>query len=278
VDAPIAQRTITRVAMFGGAGIHSGVGAEVACRAAPPGTGIVFVREDLPGRPQIPARIDQVADTRRSVTLGRLPAVRTVEHLLAAAAGLGITNLLVGIRGAEMPIIDGSAAPYVEAFRAAGLADQPAAVDTVVLDTPVWAVQDAGWVLAVPAARFRVTYIVPTGHPVLGTQVAEFDPAHDDFATSIAPARTWGFAGELDALRAAGFAQGATPGNTLGIGPGGYLTPPRFSDEPARHKILDLIGDLTLLGRRVRAHVVACAAGHGLHVALARKMVETVKR
>lgn len=275
-ESAVPQRTIRQPATLSGIGIHTGAPAAVTCRPAPLASGLVFVRDDLPARPTIRAAVDQVSDTRRSVTLGRGVTVQTVEHLLAAAAALGITNLEIETRGGELPILDGSAAPYLAALLAAGIVEQPADAPTIHLRAPVWIAHRSGWVLAVPAPRLRVTYIVPTGHPVLGTQVVEFSPHRDDFATAIAPARTWGFANDLDTLRAAGLARGASPENALGIGPDGYLAPPRYADEPARHKVLDLIGDLALVGRPLRAYVVACGAGHGLHVELAKRISATV--
>lgn len=204
--------------------------------------------------------------------------MRTVEHLLAAAAGLGISNLRIEVRGEELPILDGSAAPYLDALGAAGVVEQPARLPVAAPAQPQWLMRDTAWILAVPADHFRATYIVPLRQTSLGTQVADFDPRRDRFAEQIAPARTWGFADELDALRQAGLAHGASAGNALGIGREGYLSPPRFPNEPARHKVLDLLGDLALLGVPLQAHVIACGAGHALHVALVQKLGERLER
>ncbi len=262
-----------------GIGIHTGSPSTITCSPAPVDAGIVFVRVDLPGTPTVRAAVSDVSDTRRGVTLGWGAVVRTVEHLLAAAAGgLGISNLRVDVRGEELPILDGSAAPYLDALEAAGVIDQRARVPVTALAQPQWLTRDAAWILAVPADHFRATYVVPLLGTSLGTQVADFDPLRDRFAEQVAPARTWGFAHELDALRQAGFARGASPGNALGIGQEGYLSPPRFPNEPARHKVLDVIGDLVLLGAPLQAHVIACGAGHTLHVELVRQIVETLNR
>jgi UDP-3-O-[3-hydroxymyristoyl] N-acetylglucosamine deacetylase len=268
----IPQRTIRQPVALVGVGIHSGHQATVICHQAPMHDGIVFVRADLPGSPEIHALEGEVSDTRRGVTLGAGPTVRTVEHLLAAAAMLEVSNLRVEVHGEELPILDGSAAPYVDALAAAGVVEQDARRPVYAVARPVWVARDTAWMLAVPAEAFRATYIVPLDQTTLGTQVADFDPRRHRFATQFAPARTWGFAHELEALRQAGFARGATAENALGIGSEGYLSPPRFPDEPARHKVVDLVGDLALLGTPLQAHVIAYRAGHTLHVEFVRQL------
>ncbi len=273
-DGPpsIPQRTIRQPAALAGIGIHSGRTATILCRPAPTQAGIVFVRADVPGSPEIRASVEDVSDTRRGVTLGKDHPIRTVEHLLAAAAMLEISNLRVEVRGEEMPILDGSVAPYVEALAAAGVVEQDATQSVHAVPHPVWLATENAWMLAIPSQMFRATYIVPLDHPTLGTQVADFDPRRQRFATQFAPARTWGFTHELDALRQAGLARGATVDNALGIGPEGFLSRPRFPDEPARHKLVDLIGDLALLGAPLQAHVIACRGGHTLHVEFVRRL------
>jgi UDP-3-O-[3-hydroxymyristoyl] N-acetylglucosamine deacetylase len=249
----------------------------ILCRPAPEHAGIVFVRTDVSGSREIRASVAEVSDTRRGVTLGTDPAIRTVEHLLAAAAVLEISNLRVEVHGEELPILDGSVAPYVEALTAAGVVEQRARRSVQRIADPVWVARETAWMLAIPAPTFRATYIVPLDHPTLGTQVVDFDLRRHRFATQFAPARTWGFAHELEALQQAGFARGATTDNTLGIGPQGFLSRARFPDEPARHKLVDLVGDLALLGVGLQAHVIACRGGHTLHVDFVRHLagVET---
>ncbi len=273
----IPQRTIRQPVALAGVGIHSGHQATVICHPASVHAGIVFVRADWPGPPEIHAVVAEVSDTRRGVSLGVGPMVRTVEHLLAAAAVLEISNLRVEVRGEELPILDGSAAPYVDALGAAGIVEQDARRSVRVVARPVWVVRDTAWMLAVPAEAFRATYIVTLDQTNLGTQIADFDPRRHRFATQFAPARTWGFAYELEALRQAGFARGATAENALGIGSEGYLSVPRFPDEPARHKIVDLVGDLALLGTPLQAHVIAYRAGHTLHVEFVRRLAGLAK-
>jgi len=272
---PVRQRTIRRPASAAGIGIHSGASVHVTCRPAPPDAGIAFRRLDLSGSPEIPAAVDAVVDSHRGVTLGRAGVqVRTVEHLLAAAAGLGITNLRVEVRGEELPILDGSAAPYCALFQRAGIEGQDAVLEPIRPEEPCWVAEAGATVLVVPAARLRLTCVVPLYHPVLGIiQMADLTVEEGPFLREIAPARTWGFAAEVEKLRGQGVALGASPGNALGLGPEGYLNPPRMADEPARHKLLDLFGDLALLGRPLLAHVIAVGAGHRLHVALVRRVL-----
>ncbi len=272
------QRTIRQRVTLSGVGLHSGKVAEVVCIPAPVNSGIVFRRGDVSGASAIPARLEAVRDLRRGVTLGSETTVRTVEHLLAASAGLALTNLHVEVYGEELPALDGSAAPYYTALARAGVDDQEARCPPQPLAQPVWVQSSTAWVFGVPADHLRITYIVEIRGVGLGTQVVDFVPARDDFGTQIAPARTWGYLEELDALRAAGLALGATVDNALGIGPAGYLSPARFPDEPARHKVLDLLGDLMLLGRPVCAHIIALGAGHALHVEFAQRVQTSVQR
>jgi len=208
----------------------------------------------------------------RGVTLGGRDGVRTVEHLLAAAAGLEIDNLRVGVNGPELPALDGSAAPYCDAFERAGLDEQPTRVDPVSLHEPVWVERGTSWILGIPASQFRITYVVPLPSDALGIQVADVEVDRTRFRKEIAPARTWGRIDDLQTMRAQGLALGASEENALGIGPHGYTGTPRFPDEPARHKILDLIGDLALLGRPLQAHLIAFGAGHALHIEFVRAL------
>ncbi|MBI3975729.1 MAG: UDP-3-O-[3-hydroxymyristoyl] N-acetylglucosamine deacetylase [Armatimonadetes bacterium] len=269
--AALTQRTIRQTVTLDGVGLHTGAPVQVRLEAAAPGSGIVFVRRDRPGTAPIAAVVDAVSDTRRGVTLGggEGVTVATVEHLLSAAAGLGIDNLRVDLDGPELPALDGSAAGFVRALEEAGAVEQKVAARVIVLGVTEVA-EGRGRAGTRPAEEFRVTYTVDLPAP-LGEQSAS--AGLDAYHEAVAPARTWGFAEEGAALRARGLARGAGLENVLVIGPGGYLTPPRFPDEPARHKILDVIGDLALLGARLRGHVEVAYGGHALHLALAREIV-----
>ncbi len=266
------QHTIARPVLIRGTGLHSGSPAVARLLPANPDEGITFARTDLPGAPRIPACLDEVAATARSIVLGGSVRVATVEHLMSAARGLGVDNMLVEVEGEELPCGDGSALVFVEALQAAGSARQDAPRIPLVVDEPLWASEGGSMIAALPAGRFQVTYVVTAHLASLAPQMAEFREDADDFAASIAPARTWGMAAEIEALRAQGMARGVSLETVLAIGPQGFLNEPRFPNEMARHKILDAIGDLALLGRPVRAHIVAVRAGHALHVALAREI------
>jgi UDP-3-O-[3-hydroxymyristoyl] N-acetylglucosamine deacetylase len=268
-------RTLRAPVVLSGIGLHSGLPASVRCLPAPAGAGITFLRTDRPDAAPVRATAEAVTDTARSVTLGGPPGVRTVEHLLAAAAVLGVGDLRVEVEGEELPALDGSARPIAEAMEAVGVADLKGERRALRLSRPVWVGDGQASVLALPAPGLRLTYVVPLRTPVLGTQVVDVSAAG---LRSLLDARTWGYVEEMDALRAAGLARGAGADNALGIGPAGYTTAPRGADEPARHKALDLLGDLSLLGRPLQAHVIAVAAGHRLHLSLVRAVIETDAR
>ena len=269
-------RTLRRPITLSGVGLHTGTPVSIECRPGTVGSGIIFIRTDLSDAKPIAAQARTVGDVRRGVTLGSgQGGVRTVEHLLAAAAGLEIDDLRIDVNGPELPALDGSAAPYCDAFESAGLDEQTIRVDPISLQAPVWVERNTSWILGVPASQFRVTYVVPLPSEALGIQVADVEVDRTRFREEIAPARTWGRIEDLETMRAQGLALGASEENALGIGPHGYTGRPRFPDEPARHKILDLIGDLALLGRPLHAHIIAFAAGHALHVELVRAIEES---
>src|SRR2546422_10653343 len=203
----VPQRTIRRPVTCSGIGIHTGDPATVVCQPAPLGTGIVFVRVDRPASPAVKAAASMVSDTQRGITLGQRTPVRTVEHLLAAAAGVGVSNLRVEVHGEEMPILDGSAAPYVEALIEAGIADQQGHQPLHTLHGPVWVVNETAWALAVPADHLRITYVEPLPASKLGTHVVVVALNRHLSVLELAPSRTWGFAHELQALRQARLAR-----------------------------------------------------------------------
>lgn len=270
------QRTIAHPAIVSGIGLHSGAPSVARLMPAPPDAGVTFRRVDLADAPVIPAALGEVVATARGVVLGRQARVATVEHLLSAARGMGIDNLTVELEGEELPCGDGSAQIFVGAFHRAGVVEQEALQRPIVLDAPVWVSRGVSIIVAVPAPRLWITYVATADGAALAPQIAEFRDEVDDYAQTIAPARTWGLAAELESLRARGLARGASLATTLVIGPEGFINEPRFPNEMARHKILDAIGDVALLGRPLHAHIVAVRAGHGLHVALAREIAKRI--
>lgn len=269
-----APRTLAGPASFRGVGVHSGAPATLRAWPAPAGHGRVF---RVPGG-LVPARVASVVRTDRCTTLGVGPAsISTVEHVLSAAAALGLDNLLMEVDGPEIPIMDGSALPFLEGFRAAGLVEQEGLVAARTLPRAIFAASGDSLVLALPAGEASFEASIHFRHPLVGLQQFAFQPGSDDYAAAVAPARTFGFYEEVQALLARGLARGGDVSNALVLGgPEGFSSPPRFPDEPVRHKVLDLIGDLALLESPLVARVIAVRAGHALHVELARKILEEV--
>jgi UDP-3-O-[3-hydroxymyristoyl] N-acetylglucosamine deacetylase len=263
-------------AVLSGVGLHSGADASVRLLPAPSGTGLVF--RCLPGGQEIPALAANVCDTSRCTRLGANGLeVQTVEHVLSALAGLGVDDAIVEIDGPEVPAMDGSAAPFAALIQAAGMQPQAAAVRPIVLTHPLVVTEGGCTIAALPSDRFSATVVLDyPRYPYLGTQAAVFDSASGAYAAQIAPARTFGFLSEIEALRARGLGLGASYDNALVLGETQYETPLRFANEMARHKLLDLIGDLALAGCPIFAEIFAFKPGHTLNTRLARLLAENV--
>ena len=258
-----------------GIGLHSGRPVRLELKPAAVGHGIRFRRTDL--GVEIPATLAHLARLDHATTLSRNGvSIDTVEHLLSALHALGVDDVLVEVDGPEVPILDGSAAPFVILIHEAGL--RPLATPRRYLKVlkPVEVVRGGKWARLLPADHFRVSYTIGFDHPLLRRQAASFRVTAETFATEIAPARTFGFLREVETLRRSGLALGGSLDNAVVIGETGVLNNKlRFEDEFVRHKILDAIGDLALLGHPVVAHLEASKAGHALHAALALKLEQT---
>jgi UDP-3-O-[3-hydroxymyristoyl] N-acetylglucosamine deacetylase len=210
-----------------------------------------------------------VVDSHYATTIGASSCrIQTVEHLMAAAAGLGIDNLTVQVDGAEVPAMDGSAKPFVALLHAAGRAPQGARRRPVGVPHPVQVGGGNRWIRIVPASELRISYTLDNDHPAIGTQVVSCVPTEETFVNDYAPARTYGFLKDLGAMRKHGLALGGSLDNAIVVGKRGTLNVLRYRDEFVRHKVLDLIGDLALLGRPVQGHVIARNAGHALNFEL----------
>jgi len=257
-------RSTARIA---GVGLHTGASVSVALHPATVDSGVVFISQRI----AIPARLESVVDTARATTLGSDGAtVRTVEHLLSALAGMGVDNTRIEVDGPELPALDGSAKEWVALIDSAGLETQGAPTRLVVVDDRVHVTDGGARLEAAPADAFAARYeIMYPGTPV-GHMTADFEAAADAYAAAIAPARTFGLSEEVEALRAAGLARGGSLDNALVIYPDRYSSPLRLPAEPARHKILDLIGDLSLLGARLQARISVVRGGHRTHLRLAQ--------
>ncbi|MGF1478991.1 MAG: UDP-3-O-acyl-N-acetylglucosamine deacetylase [Cyanophyceae cyanobacterium] len=268
------QQTLQSSFTLSGVGLHGGLKTKVRVVPASVDEGRYFVRVDLPGTPAIPARPQAVCQTTLSTELAQGNAkVRTVEHLLAALGAMGIDNARIEIDGPEVPLLDGSAREWVAAIAAAGIALQNQAIRRLRLTTPLWICQEEAFVAALPAPETRFTYGIDFPYAAIGNQWHSWSPSSGDFATEIAPARTFGFAEQIEALRARGLIKGGSLENALVCDRTGWLNPPlRFVNEPVRHKLLDLMGDLSLLGRFPQAHFLGYRASHQLHVQLDQLM------
>jgi UDP-3-O-[3-hydroxymyristoyl] N-acetylglucosamine deacetylase len=274
-DAPFLRRwTLAGCVELSGVGVHCGAPVRVVVRPAEPGVGLCFRRIDVAGAPEIPARAERVVSTRMSTTLGAGPVhVATVEHLLAALWGLGLTDAWIDVDGPEVPIADGSALPFVEAVRAVGAVAH--AADRVFMQLPACGVAEGERsVTSMPSRETHYAVAVDYGRPPLGPALTSgtLTPAH--FATDIAPARTFAREEDVAAMQASGLARGGSLACAVVATRDGFSSPLRFPDEPVRHKVLDLIGDLALLGGWWQGHVVAFKAGHALHTRFAARVVE----
>jgi UDP-3-O-[3-hydroxymyristoyl] N-acetylglucosamine deacetylase len=268
------QRTVRRTVEIEGVGLHSGSDARVRILPAPADHGLVFSRRDLGGA-TVEATPEAIGDSSLATTLScDGVSVGTVEHLLAALRGLGIDNARIEVDGPEIPILDGSSAPFVTALRAAGgSAVQRAARRTLAVRRPISIRDGERAILALPARDFRISYAIDFPHPAIGYQAVALSVDEEVFAASIAPARTFCLLRDVQAMRASGRARGGSLDNAVVVGDegivGGAL---RFRDEFVRHKVLDLIGDLALLGAPLLAHVVVFKGGHRLHAQLVRRL------
>ncbi len=262
------QKTIKKAVSFSGVGLHTGNKTTITFKPAPPNTGVIFIRTDLSERPRIQADVAHVIDVSRGTTIGLDGAkVLTIEHVLAAIAGLGIDNVYAEVDADEAPVGDGSAAPFVEVLSDADVEEQNHPKKEIRISSPVAYDRDGISLLALPSDSLKLSYTIDYNHPALDSQFCSFtiDPAV--FAREIAPARTYCFLHDVEQLKAAGLIKGGSIENAIIIGDDDVLNEKlRFSDEFARHKVLDLLGDLVLLGGNLVAHVVAIKAGHASHV------------
>lgn len=291
MDYASHQFTLAGSASLQGIGLHTGKSVRLVFQPAPPSTGIVWRRADLPGTPAIApdgesgaGLLSRVVGTQRATTIGvDDAAIATVEHVMAALAGCGIDNAIVDVYGPETPFMDGSAAPFIECLDEIGIEAQPVPKRWRRLRQPVVYEDDGAVCVAVPSEDVRLSYTFVSDHPALGTQFAEYGMASGEnretyarrFAEQIAPARTIGWVHEVEALQRRGLALGASWDSAVVVDEEKLLTPLRLPDEVARHKLLDLMGDLYLLGP-LQAKIFALRSGHRHHVAFARLIAENL--
>lgn len=275
----LRQRTIQDAVRTTGVGLHTGARVDLHLKPAKPDAGIVFHRVDLPGSPPIPAKAGQVGDTRLSSTLRAAEAsVSTVEHLMSALAGLGIDNLHVEVAGPEVPIMDGSAGPFVYLLKGAGIVEQDAPKRYLRVVAPVEVREGDKWARFEPWDGFRLDFTIDFPHPVFGSENRHvvIDFAEHSYVKEVARARTFGFMQDVEAMRAAGLGLGGSLQNAIVLDETRVLNSEglRFDNEFVRHKVLDAIGDLYLLGHPLIGQYTAHKSGHALNNALARALLD----
>jgi UDP-3-O-[3-hydroxymyristoyl] N-acetylglucosamine deacetylase len=271
------RKSISTKVSITGIGLHSGIYTKVELHPAHAGSGIHFVRADLGMR--IPALQASTTALDHATTVGRDDvSVGTVEHLLSAIMACGITDLDIHINGPEVPIIDGSALPFMHLIDAAGVRELGADVRVLRIKEPIEVVEGNKSIRMTPSNRLVLKYKIDFDHPTIGKQALQFDFHRDSFLKKIAPARTFGFKQDVDKLRAAGLARGGSVENCIVLDERGVMNGPlRFRDEFVRHKILDLVGDLALIGRPVVGEITAYRAGHALHSRFVEKILRAAE-
>jgi len=268
------QRTLRRATTCAGIGLHSGKKVTLSLKPAPIDSGIRFRRADLGGL-EVPATVEHVCGINYATGLARdAVSVDTVEHLLAALVSLGIDNVVVELNSPEVPIMDGSAAPFIYLIQEAGVREQSRPRRFLKVLRPMSLIRDDKRIAVYPSDRFKVTYSISFDHPMLRHQARTMRVTEQTFIDEIAPARTFGFLKEVEMLRQQGLALGGSLENAIVIGDTGVLNNAlRFEDEFVRHKILDLIGDMALVGYPIIGHLVAHRGGHAIHTEFAASLL-----
>lgn len=271
------QRTIKNIVSCGGIGLHTGKPVHMVLKPAPVDTGIVFVRTDLDGA-EIAASTANTAATRYATTLSQKGVfVKTVEHLLAAFAGLNIDNIIIEIDSEEVPIMDGSARPFINLITDACIQTQGKFQPVLKVIKPIF-VRDGDKQIAIwPADSPDISYFIDFDHPMLKEQSFQYQPSEEAFLNEVVDARTFGFLGDIQTLLANGLVKGGSMNNAVVLGENTVLNKEglRYKDEFVRHKILDLIGDFSLVGMPIIGHIVAHKSGHALNAQMVSKLMNS---
>ena len=267
------QVTLANTVSYSGVGLHSGKEVRTTLKPASENTGIVFIRTDLPARPQIHARAELVVSTLRATSLEENGArVVTVEHLLGALSGMHVTNCYIEMNSPEPPVADGAALVFAELIQQAGRAEQAENTPVYRAERPFAVYDGDKYIAMLPYDGVRISFTSINSHPLLGTQYFDIELDEANFLKEIAPARTIGFMSEIEQMRKMGMGLGGTLENALVYDDRQCLSVPRFPDELVRHKILDVLGDLSLLGPW-QGHVIAVKSGHLYNSQLAKKII-----
>lgn len=268
------QQTLAQTISYSGKGLHSGLEVTMTLKPAPVGTGVVFRRMDLSDVPIIHGKIDFVSSTVRATTITEAGAqVFTVEHLMAALSMMGVDNVLVEMNSPEPPVTDGSARIFCDLIKQAGLVEQEKERQVYSLDREFSVYDGDRYIILKPYDGYRISFTSINKHPLLGTQYFDITLDEQNFAREIMSARTVAFVEELEMLKKLGLGKGGNLENCVVFDKDKILSVPRYDNELIRHKILDVIGDLYLLGH-IRAHVICVTTGHAFNSAVAKKIQE----
>jgi UDP-3-O-[3-hydroxymyristoyl] N-acetylglucosamine deacetylase/3-hydroxyacyl-[acyl-carrier-protein] dehydratase len=274
------RRTIAGRTSVTGIGLHLGAPCTLTFASARPGEGIGFLRTDRPGSPRITATADRAVLTERHTQLGEGPdALHTVEHVLAAVAGLGFDDITIELDGPEPPILDGSAKPFVDALHSCGVVLQSGVPSELIVTEPLRVTLDDSVYEVAPASGLEIDVTIEFPHPMIGRQSGSWTVTADVFANDLAPARTFGFMRDVEALREKGLIKGASLENTVALNESGLVEGSlRWPDEFLRHKTLDVVGDLALAGRRIRGKVTAHKPSHRGTITFVRSILSRFGR
>ena len=273
------QRTLKNSIAVTGKGLHSGVEVQMTLKPAEIDSGIFFVRTDLAAKNKICATAENVTSTLRATTLEENGVkVFTVEHLMSALSACGIDNCAVEMNAEEPPVLEGNSIGFFEMIKSAEIVEQDAERKIIQLEKVYRADSDDGkkFIIALPYEGFRISFTSINPHPLIGIQYADFEITEEIYEKEIAPARTIAYEKEVEALRAAGLGRGGTLENVIVYNDAGWLNKLKYSDELVRHKILDVIGDLRLVGF-LKCHIIAVASGHALNSQIAKKIYANFK-
>lgn len=274
------QRTISKPVSFSGVGVHSGKKVNLTIKPAPVNHGIKFVRTDLTDKPSVSAHFNMVVDTSLATVIGCDGfIVSTIEHLMATFAGFSIDNAIVELDAYELPIMDGSAGPFISYIKTAGIEEQLGPKYFFIVKEPIELKEDGKFVGIYPASKFKITCTIYYDHPLIKEQSYSIDVSDQVFEKEICRARTFGFLQEIEYLKKYGFARGGSLDNVIVLDEKGILNKNglRFPDEFVRHKILDCIGDFSLLGMPVLGHIIVNKSGHSFNHAFLKKFFENKK-
>lgn len=274
------QRTLMNEVGCTGIGLHTGEKVKINLRPAPANSGIKFVRTDLKGHPEVDVRFDNVFDTTLATTIGTNGCkVSTIEHLMSAFFGLGIDNAVVELDGPEVPIMDGSAAPFVYLIKSGDIREQESPKQFIIIKKPFKVDDGNRSVCIYPSKELKITYMIDFQHPLLRNQEYELTFSGRDFIREISTARTFGFMKDVETLKKNGLARGGSLDNAVVIDDFRIINEDglRFDDEFVRHKILDFIGDISIVGSPIIGHFVIKKSGHFLNQHMLRKLMESKK-